>query len=182
VRVALGGTGQVGPGVSTFYFADAHTGFVADLTAFYEDLKDRFPQGMTVSVPNSGDLIDEATGTLTGTWTDGTAGAVTGTAVDVFAQGVGARIVWNTSGVTNGRRVKGSTYLVPLVAGCYDTGGTLLTTPLGDFTTAAFNLWTAGGGNMVILTRPVEGAGGKSSVVTSSSVPDKVSWLRSRRT
>src|SRR5512138_397017 len=44
-----------------------------------------------------------------------------------FAGGVGGRIVWETDTIRGGRRVRGSTFVVPLRVGAYDGGGTLTT-------------------------------------------------------
>jgi len=184
VRVRAGWTGTplTGDGVSTFYFDEAHTGFVADVVDFFLDVQSRLPIGTLVTVPNTGDLIDVTTGALTGTWTDTAAGPVGGTGAGTYARGVGARVTWATSGIKNGRRVRGSTFLVPLVTAAYDTDGTILAAVLTQMQTAVNDLVTASGANMKIWSQAVNGAGGQANTVVGGSAPDKVSWLRSRRT
>lgn len=180
--VSWTGVPVVGDGVSTFYFNDVHTGFLADLSAFFTSVGLVIAGGTTFSFPTSGDLIDDATGNLVGTWTEPAQASVLSAGIGQFANGVGARVVWGTSGTTNNRRVKGSTFLVPLTVGCYTGSGHLDDTIRGNLRTAALSLMSASAGEMVIWTRPVAGAGGKSQEVVGAEVPDRVSWLRSRRT
>lgn len=181
MRVAWSGGALVGPGVSTFYFADAHTGFVADVAAFFASLAGRFPSSTSWNIPDTGDLINDATGDLVGVWNDGTGSTLAGTATNVFARGVGARIVWNTAGSTNNRRVRGATFMAPLDSTALQNDGTLNDTVRTEINTAATALVSASSGQMVVLTRVRPGVAGKSSPVTSATVPDKISWLRSRR-
>lgn len=182
VPVIWSGVPVVGGGVSTFYFNGVHTGFLADLSAFFTSVGAYIAGGVTFSFPSSGDLIDDVTGALTGTWTEPSQPSVASSGIGQFANGVGTRVVWPTSGVTNNRRVKGSTFLVPLTVGVYTGSGHLDDTIRGNIDTAATALFSASAGEMVIWTRPVAGAGGQSSTVIGADVPDQVSWLRSRRT
>jgi hypothetical protein len=174
------GGGVVGPSVMTFHFLGTATGMTADLFTFYDTIKTRLPSIVTVSIPNSGDEIDSATGELTGSWTDGTATAVAGLGTAQCPQGVGCRVVWNTNGFLAGRRVRGSTFLVPLDASMYSTLG-LLSASRSQIEGAAAALVTATSGDMVVFSRPKAGTPGGYSSITSSTVPNKISTLRSRR-
>jgi len=182
VRTTWNGTAVVGEGVSTFYFTEAHTGFVADLTAFWTTLKGNFPAGITLRTDNTGDLVDIDTGQLSGTWTDTAGSPVLTTGAGVFAQGVGARVKWTTTGIRNGRRVRGATFLCPLINGSYESDGSLTSTFITAATTACNTLLTDSGTFMRTYSRPVPGQGGQASPVTAALIPDKISWLRSRRT
>lgn len=182
VRTEWNGSPVVGPGVSTFYFAEAHTGFVADVAAFFAALITLVPTGVTFTTQNTGDLIDVATGELSGTWTDGTTATAISSGSGAYALGVGARVRWATSGIRNGRRVRGSTFIVPLIAGAYDTAGTLSTPTLNTISTAANALFTGSTPEQRVYSRPAPGLAGQSNTVVGLTVPDKVSWLRSRRT
>jgi hypothetical protein len=182
VRTVWAGTPIVGGGISTFYWAEAHSGFIADLTAFWTGLLTRIPTGTQLTTENSGDLIDVETGAITGSWTDGSTSVQNCTGSGNYAGGVGGRIRWTTTGISNKRRVRGSTFLVPFVVGEYDTSGTLSTATLTSLGNAAGALLTASEGNMRIYTRPRGGTGGKASTVVNFTVPDKVAWLRTRRT
>jgi len=182
VRVALGGTAVTGPGVSTFYSAGAASVIQPALKAFYTSLLSAFPIGLTITVPTAGETIDDNTGAINGAWAAGSGGTLTGAGAGNYPAGVGARIVWETAGITGGRRVRGSTYLVPLAGGSYDADGSIIAAGIVSFDAAASTLVTALGGEMVILSRVTSSHSGTSHAVTSSRTPDKVSWLRSRRT
>lgn len=182
IRIALGGGAIIGPGVTTFYFADAHTGFVSDVGAMFTSLASRFPSQMTYSIPSSGDLIDDTTGDLVGVWNDGVPFSGVGVGTSAWAQGVGFRSVWETAGTTNNRRVRGTTFWAPVDGTMLQTDGTLNDTARASALTAFNTFLTACDGNLRIWTRPRAGVTGKSTPVVSVSVPDKISWLRSRRT
>jgi len=171
-----------GPGLTTFYFDEGGTGFPTACSTFFQAVDAYLPIGITVTVPSSGDLIDVATGALTGTWSEAASGPGVGAGFGAFPAGVGARVVWPTSGIVGGRRVKGSTFLAPLVNSCFGTDGTLdptFATALAGF---AGTLWAGAGYDMMIWSRPVPGRPGAASEVIDTEIPDKVSWLRSRRT
>jgi len=181
VRTSWAGAPVTGGGVTTFYFDEAHSGFVADVAAFFVTLASRVPTGVLFTTLNTGDIIDEDTGALVGTWTDGTTSTAATSGGGTYSQGVGVRGRWSTSGIRNGRRVRGSTFVVPLVGSAYDTDGTISATPLAGITSAFSALYTAGAGFQYVWSRPVAGGGGQANLVIGSDVPDKVSWLRSRR-
>lgn len=174
-------TGATGlPGLSIFYTSTgANAG--ADLVTFFGSIKDRFPVGTSWDIPNEGDTIDDTTGTLTGGWTGSGGGTVSSSASSAaYAAGVGAFINWNTTAVINGRRLRGRTFLCPLLASQYDTDGTLSTgfrTALGSAAAAL-----AAGADFRVWHRPAPGGGsGSSSVIINGSSPDRVTSLRSRR-
>lgn len=182
VRTSWSGAPVVGPGVSTFYFDEAASGFVAAVSAFFVSLAARVPTGVLFTTLNTGDIVDEDTGALVGTWTDGVTGTAATSGSGVYASGVGCRGRWSTSGIKNGRRVRGSTFIVPLVGSAYQSDGTIDGTVWTSIRTSFDNLYTATAGNMYIWSRPVAGAGGQANLVIGDDLPDKVSWLRSRRT
>lgn len=173
---------MTGPGVSTFYFDEAASGFVADVVGLFDALKAYIPAGTTITVDNVGDLIDVDTGELSGQWTDAAAGPVVTSGAGAYSQGVGLRLTWLTSGIRNGRRVRGSTFIVPVIGGAYDATGTPNTTAMTTFSNAASAYMTAIGTTGRIYSRPLPGLVGQASTITSGSVPDAVSWLRTRRT
>lgn len=181
VRSTWAGPGVVGPGVSTFYVDEADTGFVADLGTFWTTVRSLIPSGTVITTLGSGDLIDIATGELTGSWSDGGSSVVTCNGAGDFAGGVGCRIAWATSGIRNGRRVRGSTFVVPLLTSQYTAGGILEGTTVTTVEGAASALRTAMGTNLKVYSRPAGGVAGQASTVISSSVPNAISWLRTRR-
>ena len=191
LRVVWSGSTVVGPGLSTFYALDTSPGFPAAVRQLFESWKTNFPTGTTITVPNNGDVINPATGTLTGTWTDGTAPApVTGTGTGVYAKGVGAQIRWKTPGIVNGRRVVGSTFLVPMVTIGFDTDGTLGPATITGITTAATTYLASVPGALVwsrpypgdpSATPPKPSRVGTTSLINAVQVPDRASWIVSRR-
>lgn len=182
-----------GSGITRFVVgydeSDPGRNAAAALTAvggFWQAVKGSMPPGYTVKVHDEIDILNPSTGDLVGTDTGGGTGQThVGIATGNFAAGVGLRIVWKTSGIVGNRKVKGSTFIVPLVAGCYDTDGSLIPGTVTTMATASGTLLTnlaAAKMPLHVWSRPVAGRPGQSSVVTGGTVPDKISWLRSRRT
>lgn len=183
VRVAWSGNGVVGPGLSTFYFTTGNAAtFVDDVLTFYTAFAAHLPDDVTITVPTTGDSIDEFTGVIAGGWSGGTGGAVTGGSSASFALGSGARVRWETGGVVAGRHVRGSTFLVPLQVGVFTSSGRLGGTPLTTMRNAAAALVTVAAPQMLVWSRPAPGRLGSKHPVTSSTIPDLPTSLRSRRT
>jgi hypothetical protein len=182
VRAIWSGSGVIGGGVSTFYVDEAATGFVADLRAFFDAIKASIPSGILIDVPANGDLLDIATGALSGTWNDIGALQVVATGAGTYVSGAGARIRWATSGIRNGRRVRGSTFVCPMIASYFDADGTPNTAALTLLGNAANVLRAALPAELLVYSRPGAAGPGQSSVVIGSDVPNHASWLRSRRT
>lgn len=181
VRVPWNGLGGL-PGLSTFYFDVTSTTAVAAVFALFNTIKAKFPAPLSWSVPGSGDQIDGANGNLIGTWTMAGSGTVNAVNTAAYAAGCGARIKWQTATIIGGRRVIGSTFLVPLLAAEYDSGGTINDTDLASMQTAVDTF--AAGGDLYVWHRPTSpgASDGVSVPVTSGIILDKVSTLRSRRT
>lgn len=181
------------PGVSVFY-GDAATmqPLVTGLKTFFDQFSTFVPSGLSISVPNSGDLLDEATGTITGAWSLPTApNPTTMTGTGVYAGNAGMVVHWLTTTVLDGRRARGRTFIVPLVSGAYDSQGSLTTTAVGAAQSAATALVTAASGSLTVwhrpkfqkpkTTPPTIIRQGSKAVVTSAKVPDLAVSLRSRR-
>lgn len=182
IRCEWGGSPVEGPGLSTFYAVDSPALLTPKLVLFFEAIKLQLPPGATIRVPNDGDTLEATTGTLTGVWSSTGGGTSTSTETGVYAKGVGARITWNTDLVENGRRVRGATYIVPLLAGAYQADGTIATSSLNAIQAAADALVTGMAGDLAVWHRPGPKGAGVPAVVVSATVKDQVSWLRSRRT
>lgn len=193
IRVTWSGTPVVGPGVSTFYLESSVTaGWPAALVTLYTSLKNYVPTGVSWTIPNTVDLLDEATGELTGSNTPGGGGTVlsSGGAVD-YKPGVGGRLRWGTDGIVGGRRVVGTTFLVPMTS--QETpngviqGGTVaaINTAMGVYqatsgiTPAVYSRPRPAGVRNGV---PVAARSGSIHDITSHSVPVGITWLRSRRT
>jgi len=184
IRVAWNGSPVTGGGVSTFYTeGDPLQLQLACKTFFAGTLLSACPVGITFSVPANGETLESTNGQLIDGWAEGTAQTTSATGSSGFAAGVGTRIVWNTGRVIGGRRVRGSTFLVPLVTSMYDSDGTIVNAVRTNLETAAQAIVVALGDDLVVWSRNTKGAAdGEISTISSASVPDKVSWLRSRRT
>jgi hypothetical protein len=91
--------------------------------------------------------------------------------------------VWGTGTFSGGRRIKGSTYIVPVGAGGFSVAGTPNAGMVTNWNTALATFLSTMAGNLVIVTRPTAAhpVGGH-AVVTTGTTPPKVSWLVTRRT
>jgi hypothetical protein len=119
------GTQAVGLAFSRFWFqelldATSRQAAVDSVRALLSTISTGYMStAMTIQVEQKIQNFDLATGKLSnevsaGTRPPGIAGAVTGS--PPYVSGVGARILWSTGVVINGRKVVGRTFLVPLVA------------------------------------------------------------------
>lgn len=168
------------PGLSVFY-APFGTDAGADLMTFFNAIKTQFPALLSWQIPTSGDTIQDSDGAITGAWTAGTGGLVQATGAGNYAAGTGAYVNWGTSTIVGRRRLKGRTFLSPLIAGNFDSVGTINNSVVTSLQTACATL--AATGHIVIWHRPssIGAADGTSGVVTSAQVPDQVTSLRTRR-
>lgn len=189
LRVEWSGTVVVGGGLSTFYWDPATgAGAAGHIKTFFNSIKTAFPTGITWTINDTGDQIDPVNGNLVGTWSAaGTGGTVTSSGGPNFAVGVGTRVKWNTGGIYRGRRVRGSTFLVPLLANAYTSTGVLDPAYVSTIQTAAAALVAANPG-LLVYSREADAdahhphTDGQSNFIVSAQTPNKVSWLISRRT
>lgn len=177
------GAGVVGRAVSVLHFSASEGGAppVANVKAAFETNKLLFPGGMTLTIPNSGDTIDDTTGTLTGVWTGTGGGVVTASGAVGTAAGVGCCIGWSTGGIVNGRKLRGRTFLAPIARASFDADGTLMSDALLMAQSIANMLQASG--PLAVWHRPTTAGGsdGNSYGVVSNKVRDKVAYLSSRR-
>jgi len=173
--------GPGGPGVSVFYSDAATTIPTGALATFFGAIKTLIPSSYSWTIPASGDIHDSTTGALVGSWTQGSPSVVaaTGSATS-YAASAGAVVRWTTGGIVNGRRVRGRTFLVPVVAAIY-TNGAILNTQVAVIQAAASALVTSSGADLRIWHRPRLGSAGSAHPVTGAFVPSMAAVLRSRR-
>lgn len=171
--------GQIGGGVATHYATGE--GHQTAFAAFWDNVSGNLPQGVTVTVPNTGDTIEVETGLLQSVWSGGTVVTKEGPQQGPYAAGVGVCINWLTAGIVNGHRVRGRTFLVPMSATRYDNDGTVLDGALTQLRTWCDQLIANAEGNFVIYSRPVPGRDGSAHPVVSARIADRVSSLRTRR-
>lgn len=187
VVVAWSGNGVVGSAVNVLHFdaSNQTSPPVAAIKTAFQNLSGAIAPGTTITIPNSGDIIEDTTGALTGVWTGTGGGSFTGTSDPRIAAGAGACIGWTTGGIVMGkkgpRKLRGRTFLVPLGASSYDSDGTLQAGTKTGCEAVGTGLIAAGG--LAVWHRPTTpgGSDGNSYAVLSSKVRDKVAFLSSRR-
>ena len=187
VVVAWSGNAVKGAAVNVLHFSasDNSAPPVAALLSAYGQIAPALANTTTITIPGTGDTIDDTTGNLVGVWTAAGAGSVTGSGTPISAAGVGACISWTTGGIVTGlkgpRKLRGRTFLVPLQNGAYDADGTLTTGTVAALQSAANAMQASG--PLAIWHRPTSpgASNGNSYGVISARVKDKVAILRSRR-
>jgi len=168
------------PGVSTFY-SYSPDDLSVGLAAFFSSISSHFPNSLRWDMPTSGDKIDSATGHLTGSWSGGTLISQTGSGgATAFAAGCGARILWGTPQIRGTHRLKGRTFLAPMLSSEYSTAGGILAATVTGLTTNAGTLVATG--KLVIWGRPHKGlSDGLAVTATSGACDPRVTSLYSRR-
>ena len=176
------------PGYTNLYVSGAEDPTVAATTAsalrdFWVAIDGLIPTGTQLQVQGTADVIEDTTGQIVDQVSFTTPTPVTATGAGAYSGTSGALIDWLTSTYRNGRRVRGRSYIVPIVASAYDTNGSLLTGTITTLTGAAQAWLAATDGASVVWSRPTatHPVGG-SSVINSSAVPDLAVVMRSRRT
>lgn len=179
---------NAGPSVSTFHAAGTGLLFPQEFAdavgALFATLPTRIPNEVAVSFDTEVTEIDENTGQLVGALAVTPPTTVEGDGSGVWAAGSGARIVWATSVIRDGRRVRGTTFLVPLAANQYDSDGRILPATITGITGGAntyLDDLDAAGYTAVVYSRPRPGIPGAASSVVSASVPSLVATLRGRK-
>lgn len=165
------------PGVSTFYSQGLDPlALQARLQSFFTALKSLVPNATTWTVPDSGRIIDIGTGQATGMWQGGLVTVIGGSGPGAYVAPAGATINWNTSLFNAGRRLRGKTFIVPLLTTCFDSDGTLTNATVSSLKAAA-DAVPGGTSGLVVYSRRL----GVVAPVTTAQVPDKAAVLRSRR-
>jgi hypothetical protein len=182
------------PGYSRFSFSEITTQADANtagnsLHAFFNSLATMFHTNWTITINSLVENYDVATGRLMNEIVMSTVPSpVAGSALATtpYVGGSGAVVHWLTGFIWNGRRVRGRTFLAPLV-GVGDTDGTLDSTHLATIQSAANALMAAGPPTLSVwakqfsaTTPPIQN-GGSLAPVDSVLVPDKAALMRSRR-
>lgn len=188
-RVAARWAGFPGaPGYSNFHFSTTPTS--GDYEAerqlvhdFFSAFSTRLPSRVDITIPTTVELYDESTGVLQDYIESGEELAVsTAGASNAYSGPTGAVINWLTNTVTNGRRMRGRTFIVPLANTAYESDGTLTSSALDDLNAGASVLSSAGfGSGFCVWSRPQGGGSGAVGEVTGHRVPDMAAVLRSRR-
>lgn len=171
------------PGVGHHYFVSGTTNKCVSLRAFYNSVAPSVPNNTAIQVQNVGDIIDVQSGLITGGWSESAVSVVTAAGTGAYAGGSGAVVNWLSATVVAGRRLRGKTFIVPLVVNAFDTSGSLSSTYQSSVQAAADALVSATLGSYVVYHRPTAaGNDGASGQIYAARVPDLAAVLRSRRT
>lgn len=176
------------PGYSNFYFTEVSGSPGPEpardrVVAFMNEINPVLPSDVEYFVQGEVATIDENTGLATDydqLRSDVSPG--TGGMSGPYSAASGAVISWQTSGVRNGRRVQGRTFIVPLGGSAYQADGTLASNTIGILGDAAEELVGTGfDSGFSIWSRPGSTGGGEVWPVTAYRIPDMAAVLRSRR-
>jgi hypothetical protein len=180
-KVVWSGTGINGPSFSTFYAVNPSgiPGASNGIAVFFTAIQAFLPVGTIVGVPNQGQVYDDLTGQLLGTWGGPTQSVATGTGTGGFGSAGGTSVRWGTSAILRRHLLVGRTFIVPLAGSAYNANGTVLGSARTAINTAAANL--AATGALRIWSRPsAANPVGGSGTVVNGSIPTAQSVLRSR--
>lgn len=193
-RVTINWTGFIGaPGYTNLYWRNSTPGTISQAVVndaitktdtWLATWKARFPLVVSTGIDPTVEVIEDSDGTLQGFMTGTPAAASFGTGTGQFSAATGAVVNWYTGTVRNGRRIRGRSFLVPLIIGAYDTDGTIANSTVASMRTQAATLHAAtGDSRLVVWGRPTApgATDGVSAEVITSTVPDKVAILSSRR-
>lgn len=179
---------NAGPSVTTLHATPVNTfsaqAWADGVRAMFVALAPRFPNEVTVNFATEVTQHEDTTGALIGSFPVTPGAAVPGTDTGLWAGGTGIRIVWGTGAIRDGRRVRGTTFLVPTVAATFNNAGQVTPAAQGQIQTAAANYvqngLTAGYGP-VVWSRPAPGRPGAWSLVSTVTVPQVAATLRTRK-
>lgn len=150
------------------------------LRNFLQSVDNLLTPANTWSIRQTGREVDPATGTLTGTWTDGTsytgAGAVAGEPVPDASQ---ILIRWSTGHIVGGRFLQGRTFIPGCVVGNIDDGN--LSSAAVTVAANAANQLILDAAQMGVWHRPTSGSGGVWWAADEASCWNELAVLRRRR-
>ena len=176
------------PGYTNFFFDAFGGGDLVDsevdrTVAFFEAISAVLPNSVSVQVQQEAAVLDESSGALINyALATEAPDPITGDGGTNYSAASGASVTWNTEAIARGRRLRGRTFIVPMGTNWYDPQGTINSNGLSWLNAGAEALIGDGSGpQLVIWSRPRDGAGGTIGQVVSHRVADQVAVLRSRR-
>jgi len=181
-----------GPGTTTMYFLDTATA-MASLQTFWTHCLPAIPPDVHLDVQAGGDIIEDTTGEITGSWPGEVAESLVGSGYATYAAPLGLAITWHTATILDGHRVKGRTYLVPISGGGFTDTGSPTSGTTDPIAAAGLELIIEQSASFVVWHRPYAGRAataklkakaahlGGHALVTQVSVANKGAVLRSRR-
>jgi hypothetical protein len=189
-----------GPGLTQLYIEDIGSAALTQsqaqaavnaVRAFWDAGKTYLPDEIVLTVGTVVDMYDPADGQLVNTITAVTPPAtVAGTSATSYAMAAGLKVNLQTANIRNGRRVRGSIYVVPATTAAMTTGGAAASAARTAFNTAGNALMAALATvnvNLIVWGRPLfddQGAllrNGSVNYVTAVETNEKLAVLRGRR-
>lgn len=168
--------------LTVLYFAEGSV-VTAQRTAlfnFLDGIENQLAPSTSWSVATEGREVDEATGTLTGFWSDGApltgSGQAIGESVPDAAQ---ALLRLRTPVIVRGRLLQGRMF-IPGIANAATDNGNLSTGAQSSIQVESNDL-VSGSVELGVWSRPVNGSGGQWVSVTSTAVWAEMAVLRRRR-
>ena len=167
IATAWSGTSG-GPGITQMYVEDIGSAALTQSQAqsavnamrtFWDAIKANLPDEISLVVQPVVDQYDPVDGPLQGTITAATAPAtVTGTSAAVYSMPAGLKVNLQTNNIRNGRRVRGSIYVVPAASAAYSSTGTITSGVRTSINTAAATMLAtivAANMNIIVWGRPL---------------------------
>lgn len=193
-RMVVNWTGFTGaPGFTNLYFRNSTPGTIdqavvdnakTKVEAWIVAVRAACPAAVLTGLDPTIGIIDDTNGELQGYMSVTVAAPAGGGATGNYSAASGGVANWSTGTVRNGRRIRGRSFMVPLGGSALDADGSLNSGHVTNLRTAATALHAAtGASRFVIWARPTApgATDGGSAEVISSTVPDKVAVLTSRR-
>lgn len=152
----------------------------ADLAVLWGSVDSMLHNGTQWVIRNSGRELDDATGSLTGVWTDVTTqtGIGAGT-VNPVNDAAMILLQWQTSTIINGRMVRGRTFVPGAEVSTQEQGnlGAGFVSQLNGYQAT----FLASGSGFGVWHRPTSGSGGQFVTATAGSAWPEFAVLRGRR-
>lgn len=190
VRFTLSGLEGL-PGVHTSYWKGASsTPVTADcvdvcarVRAFWDAIKGLMASGVTISGPQSVDVISEITGDLTGQLTPGALTSVSATGTSSMASATMILLRYNTTLIVGSRRLQGRSYIGPVGTNTNANGNVQSSSNATLLSGAASFNTGATASALQVWHRPTQSSpvGGIASAVTGYGTATEFAVLRSRR-
>lgn len=196
VRTEWSGTSG-GPGLTQFALLGAAGGdwnpsgaqsAVNAVRTFWGALTGYLPDELKLNVLPVIDVYDTITGELIASHVAATVPAqVAGISTGGYAGGAGVKVNWQTGQIRNGRRVRGSTFIVPIASGTFGTTGQVLPaaqTAINSAATTLISQLNGAGSPLGVWSRPrviPTPRGGYATEVITGTTSNKSAILRGRR-
>lgn len=175
-------------GAGAFWTATQAQNAVNAVRAFWDSAKAYLPDNVTLTVSPVVDIYQETDAVLTASVIAPTPPlSVAGTSAGVFSMAAGIKMNLNTGIIRNGRRVRGSMFLVPAAITAYNNDGAVTAgtrTALNTSGATLVSSLSASGLELSVWSRPVVGVNarpGALSLVSLVETNEKSAILRGRR-